>query len=279
MEPLKLHESKNEILDHIHSHRSIRAYKNKGVSEEKLTRILSAASRASSSGNMQAYSIIVTTDENLKRELHKPHFEQSMVLEAPALMTFCADFHRMRRWIKMSDAPDNFDNFMSFMIATIDAVLASQNAALAAEAEGLGVCYLGTTLASCYEIAKILKCPEGVVPVVGFTLGYPDEAPEPRDRLPLSALVHRNYYEERSDAQIQSSYSAREQAGWNRYMNNSDLKKLTDEAGLKNLAQIYTRLKYTKESHEHYSEIVMKCLFEQGFLKTQSFIAAEGAGQ
>lgn len=253
------------IFDLIHNHKSIRKYKDTPVSEEALEKILLAATRASSSGNMQAYSIVVTRDQKIKEQLYNPHFEQSMVLEAPVLLTFCADFHRMRRWLRLREALDNFDNFMSFMIASIDAVLASQNAALAAEAEGLGICYMGTTLASCDEIAKILKCPEGVVPVVGFSLGYPAEAPNPRDRLPLRALVHQEQYQLRSDQDILDSYRQREVAGWIRYLSNPDLKKAVEESGVSNLAQVYTKLKYTKESHEAYAAIVMKCIKEQGF--------------
>lgn len=258
--------SKN-IFDLIHQHISIRTYKNTPVPEEVLNKILLAATRASSSGNMQAYSVIVTSDEKIKQELYEPHFKQSMVLEAPVILTFCADFHRMKRWIKLREAPENFDNFMSFMIAAIDAVLASQNAALAAEAEGLGICYMGTTLASCDQIARILNCPEGVVPVVGFSLGYPNEKPAPRDRLPLTSLVHRERYEVKTDNEILDSYRDREEAGWKRYLSNPDLKRAIEESGVKNLAQVYTTLKYTRESHQGYSETVLKCLEKQGFLR------------
>ena len=189
----------NAMYETINSHRSIRSYLEKEIPAEVVERILNAALRASSSGNMQSFSIIVTTDPELKKQLLEPHFNQSMVTAAPALLTFCADFHRMRQWLEISEAPANFDNFMSFMIASIDATLASQNAALAAESEGLGVCYLGTTLASCDRIAKILKCPENVVPVVGFTMGYPAEIPALRDRLPVNAITHRETYQTKNN--------------------------------------------------------------------------------
>ncbi|HEY8279204.1 MAG TPA: nitroreductase family protein [Bdellovibrionota bacterium] len=250
----------------IHNHASVRSYKPDPVPEEVLERVLNAALRASSSGNMQVYSVIVTTDPELKKKLYEPHFGQSMVLEAPVLLTFCADFHRMRRWVKLSGAPDNFDNFMSFMIGAIDAVLASQNSALAAEAEGLGICYMGTTLASCDQIAKILGCPENVVPVAGFSLGYPKERPAPRDRLPISGIVHRERYEARDDEGIRSIYQARERAGWDRYMADPRLREMVEKSGVSNLAQVYTRLKYTRESHEQYSQTVMDCLRDKKFL-------------
>ena len=128
----------NDLYDVIHSHRSIRKYRPDPISDDVLARILAAGSRASSSGNMQPYSIIVTTDKNIKEELLPHHFNQEMVTEAPVLLTFCSDFHRMRLWLEANNAPENFDNFMSFLIGMIDATLASQNIALAAEAEGLG---------------------------------------------------------------------------------------------------------------------------------------------
>lgn len=256
----------NLILEQARKHRSIRKYKPDPVPPDAMERILEAGLRASSSGNMQTFSVIVTTDPEIRKELGPAHFHQEMVQEAPAFLTFCADFHRMRQWLRLREAPDNFDNFMSFMIATIDAVLAAENAALAAEAEGLGICFLGTTLASCGEIAKILRCPQNVVPVAGFSLGFPAEAPPARDRLPLSGIVHREKYEMPGDAQIEDCYRARETAGWERYMANPALRKMVEEKGVKNLAQIYTKLKYTRESHIAYSKQVMDCLSAQGFL-------------
>jgi nitroreductase len=256
----------NPIYETIHRHRSIRKYLPDAISPEILDRILGAALRASSSGNMQTYSIIVTDDVALKEELYRPHFEQKMVLQAPIIMTFCSDFHRMRQWLRLSDAPDNFDNFMSFMIGAIDAVLASHNAALAAEAEGLGICYMGTTLASSDEISRLLRCPANVIPVTGFCLGYPAENPNPRDRLPVTGLVHRNTYQDYSDTDITDIYRERETAGWNRYMAFDDLKKQVLESGVKNLAQLYTTVKYTKASHVEYSNRLLALLKEKEFL-------------
>jgi nitroreductase len=245
----------------------VRRFKTDPVPEDVLDRVLEAGLRASSSGNMQSWSVIVTSDEKLKRELFLPHFEQPMAVEAPLLLTFCADFHRMRLWLEQSGAPLNFDNFMSFLIGSIDAVLASQNVALAAEAEGLGLCYMGTTLASCRDIARILECPENVVPVVGFALGYADESGAVRDRLPLGAVVHHERYRDYDSERIASVYREREAAGWKRYMEIPELRERVSSVGAKNLAQIYTLAKYTRESHITYSRDVLACLEEKGFLR------------
>jgi hypothetical protein len=191
--------------------------------------------------------------------------EQSMVLDAPILLTCCADFHRMRHWLKINEAPDNFDNFMSFMIATIDAVLASQNVALAAESKGLGICYMGSTLANCDEIGRILQLPQNVIPVVGFSLGYPAENPAPRDRLPLNGLVHYETYQEYDDARLTDVYRERDVKGWERYMSFPRLRQMIEESNVENLAQIYTKLKYTRESHKKYSDNVLNYLKAQDF--------------
>lgn len=257
------------IFDVIHNHRSIRRYKPDPVPEELLTEILSAGIRASSSGNMQTYSIIVTRDRDLRTRLYRAHMLQDMVLQAPLLVTFCADFHRMKRWLDLNAAPQNFDNFMSFMVAAIDAVLVSQNAALAAEAHGLGICYLGSTLANCDQVGDILELPPHVVPVAGFTLGYPDQDPPPRDRLPLAGLVHRETYQDYSDEQIAAIYQKRESAGWERYMAIPRLRKLIQEAGVGNLAQVYTVVKYRRESHQTFSQQVLAYLAQQGFMNNE----------
>lgn len=257
----------NDFIKQLHSHRSIREFKNQEVDDAILDEILNAAVMASSSGNMQAYSIIVTKDKSMKEKMFKAHFEQSMLMDAPIFLTFCADFNRMRRWLKVSEAANNFDNYMSFMIGSIDAILASQNAALAAESLGLGICYMGTTLASASEIGDILNLPDNVVPVVGFALGHPDERPHMRKRLPLKSLVHREKYHHYSDEEILETYKERESEGMKRYRDNERLRAMIEESGARNLAQVYTQAKYTEESHIKYSEDLLNYLRSQNFMK------------
>ena len=251
-------------------HRSIRQFRPDPVDPDVLERMLNRAiAGASSSGNMQTFSVVVTRDQELREKLHPLHFHQDMVLEAPVLLTFCADFHRMRCWLAQREAPDNFDNFMSFMIGAIDAVIVAQNVALAAEAEGLGICYMGTTLANCQAIGEVLQLPPNVVPVVGFVLGHPAEAPAKRDRLPLAGLVHDEVYHAADAAEIATVYRDREAAGWQRYMADQRLREAVEAAGVSNLAQVYTTVKYTRASHLEYSRTVLGCLERQGFLNHQ----------
>jgi nitroreductase len=254
------------VIETIHQHRSIRKYKPDDIPQDLLQEILEAGIRASSSGNMQSYSIIVTQDKVQLELLYEAHFQKKMVLEAPLLLTFCADFHRMRHWLRISDAPDNFDNFMGFMVAAIDAILVSQNVALAAESKGLGICYLGSTFSNCDQVGRILDLPDNVVPVVGFTLGYPNEDPPLRDRLPLDGLIHYETYQDYDDERITEIYRQREEKGWERYMSYPRLRKLIVDSGVENLAQVYTEVKYSRQSYQKFSRRVLNYLKLQDFM-------------
>lgn len=254
------------VIDQIHKHRSIRKYKPDPVPEDTLQKILSAGIRASSSGNMQSYSIILIKEEEQRKDLYLALGEQPMVLDAPIFVTFCADFHRMRQWVALRDAADNFDNFLAFMIGAIDAILVSQNVALAAESEGLGICYLGGTLVNCDRVGKTLHLPKNVVPVVGFCLGYPDEDPALRHRLPFDGLVHEGGYQAYTKEDIDRIYHKKEQVDWERYMKSSRLRKLVKQQGVENLAQLYTGVKYTRDFYQEYSRKILAYLEEQGFM-------------
>lgn len=255
-----------DILETIHGHRSIRQYKPDPIDDALLTEILDAGTRASSSGNMQTYSIVVSQDPAMRERLYWPHMEQNMVRDAPAVLTFCADFRRMRKWLRINEAPDNFGDFFAFLVAAVDAILVSQNVALAAEAKGLGICYMGSTLANADHIGEILELPEGVMPVVGFSLGWPDEDPAPRDRLPLAGLVHHETYKDHTDDEIREIYRDRDKAGWDRYMSIPRLREMVEEFDVENLAQIYTVVKYTPDGQARYTKNVLAYLKKQGFM-------------
>jgi hypothetical protein len=106
-----------------------------------------------------------------------------------------------------------------------------------------------------------------VVPVVGFSLGYPDEDPPLRDRLPLEALVHRETYRDDAPEEIQAHYNEKEVKGIARYLDSPELRSFIEMSGAENLAQIYTKVKYTRESHLQYSETVLNYLKAQGFME------------
>jgi len=245
----------------IKNHRSIRKYKNKNIDDKSLNEILNAGIRASNTGNMQVYSIIVTRNEELKKQLWDVHFKQNMVLQAPVILTFCADINRFSKWCNFRDAEPGYDNFLWIYNATIDAILASQNVVLAAENKGLGICYLGTTTYMADKIVDILKLPKGVVPVTTITLGYPDENPELTDRLPLNGVIHKETYNDYTEDDINKIYEEKE--------NLQETIDLIAENKTQNLAQIFTQKRYTKKDNVFFSNQFLELLKKQGFMNNK----------
>lgn len=246
------------MLELINQHRSIRKFSEQPLETGILESILHAGTRASTTGNMQTYSMIVTTDRNIKDQLWIAHFRQNMVIQAPVLITFCADFNRFIKWCRLRKADPGYDNFLSFFTGAIDALLAAQNVALAAEAYSLGICYLGTTTYNADQIINILDIPKFVIPVTTLVIGYPDESPELTDRLPLHGVVHYEKYSEYNDERIEDIYKEKESS----VLTSVLLKENNKET----LAQIYTDNRYTKKDNILFSQQLLKVLKEQGFM-------------
>lgn len=248
-------------MNAIMNHRSIRKYKSTPIDEATINEILLAGTRASTTGNMQVYSIVVTTNPEIKQQLAPCHFNQAMVTQAPVVLTFCADFNRFNKWCEQRNAVPGYDNFLSLTTAAIDALLASQNVCLAAEEKGLGICYLGTTTYTANKIIEVLKLPKGVVPITTVVVGYPEEVPELTDRLPLEAVVHREVYHDYSVADINRLYAEKEAMPLT--------KQLLKENNKETLAQVFTDNRYTKKDNVAFSKVFLQVLHDQGFMNNQ----------
>ncbi len=248
----------NQTIETLLNHKTIRNYKSDPIDEKTLNTILEAGFRASTTGNMQVYSVIVSKDREKLKELCKLHFNQKMVEQAPVLLTFCADFNRFNKWCELRDADPGYDNFLSFYTASIDALLVAQNVAVAAEAFGLGICYLGTTTYQADKLIEFFDLPEGVVPVTTLVVGYPAENPDKVDRLPMDAVVHNEKYKNYSDEDIEKAYAEKEALPLT--------EKLIEENQLNNLAQIFTMKRYTKKDNIHFSKVFLEAIEDQGFM-------------
>lgn len=248
-------------MDAILKHRSIRKYKTTAIDETLLNRILEAGTRASTTGNMQVYSIVVTRDNDIKKQLWEAHFKQNMVMQAPVILTFCADFNRFNKWCLQRKAVPGYDNFLSFMTAAIDALLAAQNVCIAAEANNLGICYLGTTTYMAQKIIDVLHLPKGVIPVTTVVLGHPDEDPGLTDRLPLDAVVHYEQYKDYTPSDIDRLYNNKE-----KIQQTLDLLKVNDK---ETLAQIFTDNRYSKKDNVAFSKTLLNVLEKQGFMNNE----------
>ena len=248
----------SEIIDQVIAHRSIRKYLSKPIPDDMLHRILQAGICASNTGNMQVYSMIVTKDESLRKQLWEVHFKQNMVLQAPVHITFCADVNRFSKWCRARKAQPGYDNMLWFCNAAIDATLASQNVALGAEALGLGICFLGTAIYNAARIIDILKLPKGVIPVTALVMGYPDEQPPPAGRLPFEAVVHKETYHDYTAEEINSLYADLEAS--------EQTRQLVEMNQMETLAQVFTEKRYAKKDNEAFSKAYLEVLKGQGFL-------------
>ena len=246
------------MMDLLLNRRTIRKYTTKGVDDKLLHEILNEGCRSSTTGNMQLYSIIITRDEIMKKELAPLHFNQKMVTEAPVLLTFCADFNRFNKWCKLRNAEPGYNNFLSFMTAAIDAIIVTQTTCIAAESRGLGICYLGTTTYTANKIIEVLRLPRGVIPMTTICLGWPAETPDQVDRLPLEAILHNEHYKDYDEPSLGSFYHEKE--------GRSDSRQFVMENNKETLAQVFTDVRYKKADNVYFSGVLQQVLRDQGFM-------------
>lgn len=242
----------------INTRRTIRKYSDREVSEELLNRLLTEAGRTQTMGNLQLYSVVVTRSKEGKEKLAPAHFNQPMVTSAPVVLTICADYNRTSIWCRNRKAEPGYDNFLSFINASIDALLYTQTFCNLAEEEGLGLCYLGTTVYMPQMIIETLRLPKLVMPVATITLGWPDENPALTDRLPTESFVHQETYHDYTPQDIDRFYAYKESLEENRHFCEINQKET--------LAQIFTDIRYTKKDNEAMSAGMIDALKKQGFI-------------
>lgn len=183
-------------IDLIHQHGSVRNYKSDPVPEGWIEQIVTAGQRASSSSNLQTYSAIVTTNPDKKARIRDICSGQSHIFQAPVFLLWCADFSRLKRVCDHQGYALDAGYIENFMVGIVDAAITMQNAALAAESLGLGFCYIGAIRNDPEGIKEIFQLPDLVYPVCGMTLGWAEEKPIIRPRLPLEAVLHQETYQE-----------------------------------------------------------------------------------
>ena len=245
-------------MKNLATRRTIRQYSEREVTEQLLNRLMTEAARTQTMGNLQLYSVVVTRSAQMKAQLAPAHFNQPMVTQAPVVLTICADFHRTTRWCEERKAHPGYDNFLSFQNAATDALLYTQTLCNLMDEEGLGYCYLGTTVYQPQQIIDILQLPRLVMPVATLTVGWPAEEPPLTDRLPTESFVHSETYRDYSAEDIDTYYNNKENLPENRHFCDINHKET--------LAQIFTDIRYTRSDNEAMSEGLLAALRHQGFL-------------
>ena len=242
----------------IQNRTTIRKYSDREVTEELLNNLIEEAERTPTMGNLQLYSVIITRSEEGKKALAPAHFNQPMVTEAPVVLTICADYRRTTIWADNRKATPGYDNILSFMNASTDALLFTQTFCNLAEEEGLGTCFLGTTVYMPKAIIDTLKLPKLVMPVATITLGWPAEQPAKSDRLPLRAIIHQEHFSDYTPEKINDFYEEKESLE-----ENKEFVKINHK---ETLAQVFTDIRYTKKDCETMSVGFLEALKQQGFL-------------
>jgi len=172
-----------DVFEAIKSRRSVRAFTQEPVSEEAVEKLLDAARWAPSAGNIQPWEFVVVRDPAVKRGLSEAALNQTFIEEAPVVIVVCANVQR---------SGQGYGSRGVNLYSLQDTAAATQNILLAAQAIGLGTCWVGSFHEE--EVRTVLNVPTGVRPVAIIPVGHPAVKPRARSRRPLSEIVHREAF-------------------------------------------------------------------------------------
>ncbi len=218
----------NPTIELIRSHRSIRKFTDRKIPRELLVELVQAGQSAATSNHVQAYSVIHVVNPDNRQRIAELAGGQSYIASSSDFLVFCADMKRATDAAARAGAEVVQGMTEQLIVASVDTALMAQNVAIAAESEGLGLCFIGGIRNNPAEISEILRLPEHVYPVFGMCLGYPDQNPEVKPRLPVEAILREDYYQDDRDAALVAEFDAtmnryyRERTGGNKDTNWSE---------------------------------------------------------
>lgn len=181
-------------IEKILSRRSHRKYTSEPVPDDVVKTLLACAQSAPAKSDLQQYSIIRIKDEDLRQAVFNLNPSTHWFAEAPVALVFCGDMHRGQRITKWKGYDYGNNTVDTFMNAAVDAALAMMAFIISAESIGLGCCPVSNIRVTVNEISKLLGLPEGVFPVAGLGVGYPEDEPITSMRLPPALVLHEDRY-------------------------------------------------------------------------------------
>ena len=193
-------------IEQIDRHASVRSYKPDLVPPALVEAIVAAGQRASTSSNLQMWSVVAVADAATRQTLAELCGQQEHIAQAPLFLAWCADLARLERACALRGYSQENRYLENFLVAAVDAAIAMQNAALAAESLGLGICYIGAIRNRPQEVIDLLGLPPLVMPIAGMTVGWPAGEPTIRPRLPLPAVLHWEQYDSGGQDQALAEY-------------------------------------------------------------------------
>lgn len=196
-------------IEQIHRHGSVRSYTADPVPPAAVAAIVAAGQRASTSSNLQMWRVVAVAEPATRQRLAELCGRQEHIVQAPLFLAWCADLSRLARACELRGHRQVTDNVENFLLAAVDTAIAMQNAALAAESLGLGMCYIGAIRNRSQEVIDLLRLPRLVFPLVGMAVGWPAAAPPIRPRLPLAAVLHWERYDRSGEDEALADYDQR----------------------------------------------------------------------
>ncbi|MDP4548083.1 oxygen-insensitive NADPH nitroreductase [Marinobacter sp. MDS2] len=218
----------NPTIELLKSHRSIRKFKDQQIPRELFEDLIRAGQSAATSSHVQAYTLIHVVNPESRARLAELAGGQPYVESASDFLVFCADMKRSTEAAERSGADVTRGMTEQLLVASVDVALMAQNMVVAAESVGLGICYIGGIRNNPQEVSDLLKLPEHVYPVFGLCLGYPDQNPEVKPRLPLASILKQDVYDDSSDEALVAEFDDtmaryyRERTGGNKSTNWSE---------------------------------------------------------
>lgn len=233
----------NDVIKFLNNRKSVRVFTEQEILPKDKKQILNAAFQAPTAGNMMLYSIIDVTDQGVKDILAKTCDNQSFIAKAKLVLIFLADYKRFND--KFSQAVNGetvrSPQLGDFMLCCSDALIAAQNAVVAADSLGIGSCYIGDILEQAKTHIELFKLPKYTMPVGMLVFGYPTQQQQDRIkpvRFDEKFIVHENTYKELSDKELQA------------FMNDDSAEKLYRRKYISDFMQEMNDS--TKELFEHF---------------------------
>lgn len=189
------------VMNLLRSHRSIRKFTDEAIDPALLEDLIRAGQAAATSSHLQATTVIRVRDRAKRERLASLGGEQPYIAGCAEFLVFCGDLKRIYDSCERLGVEPSRGMTEQFIIATVDTSLFAQNVVVAAEAAGLGICYIGGLRNHPQEISDLLELPDHVYPVFGLCLGYPRQDPEVKPRLPVSVILKEDRYDDAGDAE------------------------------------------------------------------------------
>ncbi len=178
----------------LQSHRSIRKFTDEPIPDETVAEIVRSGTAAATSSNIQATTVVRVRNPETRASIAQVAGGQAQIESAAAFMVWCADVRRSALACRNAGGTVTTGMTEQFIIATVDVALAAQNAVVAAESLGYGICYIGAVRNDPQTVADLLELPEHVYPVFGLCIGVPDQDPEVKPRLPIDLVLREETY-------------------------------------------------------------------------------------